>query len=451
MKLLTWCLGVSSLVWLAGCQALRTATGEREYVSFVNPVWLAMDDAPVVAATSRQLRVPYVNQSAARTPLSVSGLSFSEGLGFAGTNVLVFTLGGYGLRIEFLVGVDDSSPDSNGTAYVELQRDGLTVWSARLRRGLSPQYCNVEIPAVHHLLLRIAAPPGVHTDILLPRIIGLPGLRRSLRTGRHAFAETLAAPSSELRGAVYLPSGTVLFPYYDPRHHSCLGLSNEYLCVIVSLRGGAIVHCGPSREHNLLTAPAILELHPRERLLSPLDFLHRTLWKWRLDSNGTLRLLSPPDPVHGVRLLRTFALASGAPTFRTTVLMKNSLAYPISWSLGLRVHAAAPRRFLLPPNSHASGWVMIDDGQCALLIEPKEPRHGLYPYDGRRIRQQRSAVTLYSELTPLSPQQFSAWEQYWTVGKLLINRQETLRHLQDVRTAHWTTESSRSLPHAASR
>lgn len=426
----------SAAALLTGCETVRTATGELERVGLHVPVWQMAEVGWTPAEPAAAQGEPRVNRSVAGTPLRVAGLDFQQGIGVGGDALFVFTPGGRSTRLELAAGVDDASPDSTGQAHVEIRSDGTVVWSARLRRGNSPQTCDISIPAAQHVLIRITAPTGVFTDILMPRMTGTPGLRAALQAGRQAYEDALFAVPERLARAHRLATGAVLFPCTYGPFGACLGLSNAHMCVIAApQRGGAIVHCGPDAQHNLLAEPSVLELHPRERLISARSIASSGVWKWRVEADGTLRMLSPVDPVHGVRWTRTLALVPGMPAMRCTILMKNALGHAISWSTGTRLAGASESNVVLPPNPRAAGWAMLHDDAYALLVAPEEPRHGLYPYDGLRISSAGASAVTLSELTPLAPQEFGGCEQFWVIGSWRINQQETMLQLEDVRDA----------------
>ncbi len=432
---------------LAACETVRTATGELtgeiEQVGLHVPVWQMSHVAWTPAEPAAAYGEPRVNRSVLGSPLRVARLDFEQGIGVGGDALLVFTPGGRSTRIEFMAGIDDASPDTNGSAQVELRSDGAVLWQATLRRGRSPEKCSASIPNAHHLVLRISASTGTYTDILLPRMQGVPGLRAALQQGRQAHEDALFAVPERLAASRVLLNGAVLFPCEYQTHGTCIGMSNQHICVVLAPhRGGAIVHCGPSLRENLLAAPSVLELHPRDRRVTEQSVAHSGVWKWRVDRDGTLRMLSPADPVHGVRWSRTVALVPDQPALRTTVLVKNTLQHAISFSTGVRICGATPDDVMLPPNTRTTGWVLLRNGADALLVAPEEPRHGLYPYNGLRVRAANGAALVFSELTPLAAQEFGASEQYWVLGSWQINQQETLQaleHQRDAARAAWRT------------
>jgi len=430
----------SALALLAGCETLRTATGELagavEQVGLHEPVWQMAEVGWTPAEPAAAQGEPRVNRSAAGTPLRMARLDFEQGLGLAGDALLVFTPGGRSTRLELAAGVDDASPDTNGSARVELRSDGAVLWTAHLRRGGSPQTCDVRIPAAQHVLIRVTAPTGVYTDIVLARMTGMPGLRAALLAGRQAHEDALFAAPERLFGTRRLLNGAVVFPYSHRMFGACIGMSNAYLCVIAAPQhGGVIVHCGRELQHNLLAEPSGVELHPRDRRMTDASIACSGVWKWRVEDDGTLRMLSPVDPVHGVRWTRAIALVPGMPAARCSIMMKNALGHAISWSTGTRLAGISMYDAIVPPNPRTAGWAVLRDDTFALLVAPEEPRHGLYPYDGLRVSSTRAVATLFTELTPLAPGEFSGYEQYWVLGAWRINQQETLAQLEAQRDA----------------
>jgi hypothetical protein len=162
--------------------------------------------------------------------------------------------------------------------------------------------------------------------------------------------------------------------------------------------------------------------HPDDRRVAPLRAAYTGTWKWKVEDDGTLRLLSPADAPHGIRWSRTFKLDRDAPVVHATVLVKNISGHDVSWSAGTECSFAPGTQVELPDDCTATGMITARNGGTTLVITTANARHGLYPHNGVRVQQTGERYVLYDELTPLSPGEDSVQQQQWKLGERALVR-----------------------------
>jgi hypothetical protein len=376
-------------------------------------------------------------------------MNFEHGLGFGGDGVIAFDVAGRARRIEFLAGVDDASSNATATARVTVLVDGRERWSELRRVGQSPAHAAIELGKANHVQVRIAAPTNIFSDIVLLRMQGAPGLREQLQQEREALLDYGRQATRVLSGPARLANGCVAFPVETPEDGACIGLSNGSICVVVApARRGQIMVMPASASLAAVIARADVALQPAERCVARpgLAAADDLPWQWRLDSHGALRLLSPPDRVHGVRWQRTIYLLRGEPVVRVATACKNIMQHTISWSAGTILTAARGAQAWSEP---AASRAVICTAADELWAIAENPVHGYFPYDGVRVRSVTNTVpqrvTLFSEITPLDPDASFTHVQYL----LLAPRTGTLPDFERVAPAFMAVTNTVALAQAA--
>ena len=445
-------------VLLCGCETLEIFWSGHQVVGIHQPLWQQGTSGWTPAEPAQKKGEPRINRNVAGSTLTVADLDFEEGIGVGGESYLLYVPQGHAAFMDLLVGIDDSSPSETATADVAVFGDGKELKTVTVRKRQDPRRIKVPVSGIYQLQIVIKADKDTYTDIIMPRLTGIPGLREALEQGRTQHEDAIYTPVTRLNRPRRLPNGSVAFGCDLPGYGHCIGLSNNLVCLITAPeRDGRIVHFGPNFKQNGLNGSASFSLHPRERIKTKMDLAIQRKWKWRVDDEGVLRLLSPVDMINGVRWSTTFVCVSNVPSIRVAVLMKNSVRYDVSWSMGTEIIPASGTPVLIPRERTAPGFTVIngrDNGiavdddfvlvtrntvspgamkigttagnwgvvyqdDMVAMIKATEPEYGLFPYNGLRVLVGSSGpdirMVILSEISPLSHEEHVMQEQYWTV------------------------------------
>jgi hypothetical protein len=443
---------------LCGCETLQTLMGDHQVVGIHQPLWQQGTSGWTPEEPAQKQGEPRINRSVAGSVLSVAGLTFEKGIGVGGESHLLYTPHGRAAYIELLAGIDDKSPSETASAEITIYGDGTELRTATLRKRQDARKIKLPISGIYQVQIVIKARDDTYTDIIMPRLIGIPGLRAELEHGRQAHEDMVYAPAVRVDHPQRLANGTVLFGCDLPGYGHCIGISNQLVCLVTAPeRDGRIIHFGPDFRRNGLNGSAVFTLHPHERVRKIAADTVQRKWKWRSDPDGTLRLLSPVDMVNGIRWSATFTCISNLPVIRAAVMIKNSVRYDVSWSMGTEIIPGSGTPVIIPRESAAPGYTMLsgrDNGIIAdedfvlvtrktvspgamaigttadswgvvyqdnmvTMIKATEPGHGLYPYNGSRVLVGSSGpdirMIILSEILPLKREEHAMQEQYWTV------------------------------------
>jgi len=400
---------LATLAWLAvsACTTLQTTLGNGETVALNQPLWQEGWSGWTPAQPAFAQDEPRVNRNVMGTAMRVAGLDFAEGVGVAGDALLVYDVAGTAESFDMLVGVDDASTNARDVARISVAVDGRERWAEERVRGQVPAHCTVALTDAHQLRIRITAPTNVYTDLALARVAGTAGLRDAMLQARSDMQDFVFQPQRALGGVACLRNGSVIYPVQHKQYGACIGLSNAQLAVVIAPNHAArIIAVSYATTDVSAIADMRVSLHPIERTIKrpPLPSADDTPWQWRFESNGTLRFLSPPDYVHGVRWSKTVFLLSDLPAARVTTMCRNCVQHDISWSIGTDV-AGAPGARMVAENAQSRAAIVAPG--AALWVCAAEPARGYFPYGGRRVllptNTAPARVTLLSEITALEP------------------------------------------------
>jgi hypothetical protein len=286
-------------------------------------------------------------------------------------------------------------------------RRGFAWWSDERVHGQSPARCALTLTDAQQVRIEITAPTNVYTDLALLRLRGNAGLRAALMQARSDMQDFVFQPQRALGGVACLRNGSVVYPVQHAAYGACIGVSNSALAVVIAPNHGArVISVSAVTSAVSSVADMTVALHPVERAITRphAATANDTPWQWRLESNGTLRFLSPPDYVHGVRWSKTVYLLRDLPAARITTMIRNCVKHDVSWSIGTTV-AGAPGTRLLPDDTNARAAVSLDAMTTWLCADV--PARGYFPYGGRRMlvttNDAAPQLTFFSEITALEP------------------------------------------------
>jgi len=400
-------LAVLAWLGLSACTTLQTTLGNGETVALNQPLWQDGWSGWTPAQPAFAQDEPRLNRNVMGTPMRMAGMDFTEGLGVAGNALLVYDLSGKAETFDLLAGVDDASTNARDVARISVVVDGRERWVEERVRDQVPAHCSVALTDAHQLRIQITAPTNVYTDLALARLTGTAGLREALLQARSDMQDFVFQPQRALGGVACLQNGSVVYPLQDKQYGACIGISNAQLKVVIAPNHAARIMAVSSVTSEVSAlADLRVALHPVERTIKrpPLPSADDTPWQWRLESNGSLRFLSPPDYVHGVRWSKTVYLLRDMPVLWVTTMIKNCVQHDVSWSIGTDVVGAPDARMVA---DDANERAAFGAGDATTWLCADEPARGYYPYGGRRVLYTTNAVparaTLLSEITALEP------------------------------------------------
>jgi len=463
---------------------------DYQVVGIHQPVWQQGISGWTPAEPAQKQGEPRSNRSVAGSALTVAGLDFEEGIGMGGDSYLLYVPQGHAAILDMLVGIDDSSPSHTATADVTIYGNGKELETETVRYGQDARRIKVHVSGVDQLQIVVKADDDTYTDILLPRLTGIHGLRAALEQGRTLHEDAVYTPVARLERAQRLSNGSVVFGCDLAGYGHCIGISNSMVCLITAPeRDGRIVHFGPNFKRNGINGSASFTLHPHERIKTTMDTGIQRKWKWRVDESGTLRLLSPVDLINGVRWSTTFICISNVPAIRVGIMVKNSVRHDISWSMGTEIIPGSGTPVIIPREQVAPGYSMIkgrDNGvvvddefvmvtrktvspgamaigtsagnwgavyhdDMATIIKATEPEYGLFPYNSSRVLVGSSGpdirMVILSEITPLSHNEHVMQEQYWAVMPAGASIKESIQELmKTIRAAAKQLQKETGIP-----
>ncbi len=400
---------LAALAWLgvSACTTLQTTLGNGETVALNQPLWQEGWSGWTPAQPAFAQDEPRLNRNVLGMPMRVAGLDFAEGVGVAGDALLVYDVAGKAETFDLLAGVDDATTNARDVARISVVVDGRERWAAERVREQVPAHGTVSLADAHQLRIQISAPTNVYTDLVLARITGTAGLRDALMQAHSDMQDFVFQPQRALGGVARLRNDSVIYPLHDKQYGACIGLSNAQLKVVIAPNHAARIIAVASVTSDVSAiADMRVSLHPAERTIKrpPLPSADDTPWQWRYESNGTLRFLSPPDYVYGVRWSKTVYLLRDMPVLWVTTMIKNCVQHDVSWSIGTAAVGAPAARLVA---DDAQGRAAFGAADATIWLCADEPAHGYYPYGGRRVLYTTNAVparaTLLSEITALEP------------------------------------------------
>ena len=324
-------------------------------------------------------------------------------------------------------------------------------------RGGNPEHFNISLIEVNQVIIIIKAETNVYTDLVMPRIVGIPGLRDALRNGKTYYDNFVFEKIAPLRDSKILKNLSVIFP----AENNCIGLSNSFISLTISPQSGGKVISFKKPENfqnsqktkNSLINFSNVGLHPEERIRFSSKLASNGKWKWRIDDLGTLSLLSPPDFANGVRWSRTFQLVDNV--VHVTLMAKNCVDHEISWSFGTEfgipenseVYFAAEdarpgfslisgsplgvdleddfvcvKKIITPdvPGNNcvatsSESWLAIKNKDSVFFAVAIEAEKGFFPYANYRAMVNGNKALLFSEVTILIPDNHFVQEQFWSI------------------------------------
>ena len=463
----------------SGCQSLQTAMGTSETIEFTDSYWQEASCEWTPSMPAGERGKPRINRNVIGGKLTVNNLPYEKGIGTAGKAIFICSPNSYAAYFELMAGIDDATPAKNAKASFEVYGDGKPLFSTTLFGKTDPVHCKIRLTGVDELIVIVDASSNVYVDLLLPNFLGAPGLEYELTQEKKAYENFQYAQPKPLKGIKVLENDAIAFPYKSGKYGSCIGMSNDNVCIVVSPgHAGKVIHFGPDLKENYLNESGIA-LHPLERRIADITLPYQGTWNWKFSKDGTLKLLSPPDLAHGIRWLRTFYIVSATPVIKSAVHIKNVTRDDVSWSAGtyfdistnfaiaMRAENVKPGYTFSksPPDNlivsenmlllndyktkiigndsrnydvitDAEGWFCAFSlkKRKAFLISPVEPRIGFFPYGGARVFAVRTPdkfkVTILSELTALYPKKSFSQQQYWVIGPAIKNMETTVSVLK---------------------
>jgi len=434
---------------LSACNSFRTFIGDYSVVSLDQPVWQEGFSEWTPSFPAQNKNLPRLNRNVIGEKLSVDNVEFDKGISVGGNAIFIYSPKKKAAFIQFHAGIDDASPLKNGQSKLEVICNGKVVQEATLFQGGGSKYFDVSLIEVGQVIIHIKAETNVYTDLVMPRIVGIPGLRDALRTGKTYYDNYIFNKIPELKNEKILQNGDVIFP----EKNSCIGLSNKFISLIISPKnGGKVISF-----KNSLFDFSDVSLHPKERRKFSSNIAKNGNWKWKIDDEGILRLLSPPDLVNGVRWSKTFQLISNV--VHVVLMAKNCVDHEISWSFGtkfgipknsevyfaaenqkpgfsllsglplsvniekkiVKVSCSRSKKFSLTGKKERvvatseQSWLAIKNNKSVFFAIAIEVEKGSFPYVNSRIMVDENKTILFSELTPLMPGNHYVQEQFWTV------------------------------------
>lgn len=452
---------------LVACTPLRVMLGENEQVDLSYPLWHYAQMTEPATLPDTPTYAPTLNRTPDGKRLYVNGLDFPQGISVRGNALIAYELDEHAHWLQMLVGIDDSTDDRHAEARVTVRGNGFPLATLTPRARRDPQKAEIPLDNVSRLVIHIEAPTNVITSLLVPRIIGRPGLTVKLRDRRETYRDYYSQKPLQLPRPVSALNNAVLMPGEPHGYPGCLIMINAHAAMVIDpYSAGEILFFGTS-----LASPAplhtaqILGLHPEERRFDRTINTLPLVWKWHWEKDGTLRLLSAPDPVYGVRYGRNYYLFPDTPVMRTTAFLQNNASYDISWSLGNSTHLPYSATILLPKEETPPGYSLvnlpatgievenelvlispydawhthstqeIDDMQIVASREdiwwmafmPRTPVLGVFPdlpsnaryfpyvSGATRVRTtpESAHVETFSEITRLAPNEYCALSTYW--------------------------------------
>ena len=465
---------------LCGCRTLQTAVGTLESIDLTGDYWQELSCEWTPARPDSERGKPRMNRNVIGRKLIVNNIPYEKGIGVAGKSILICSPDSYASKFELMAGIDDASPAKNATAHLAVFGDGKPLFSTELTGGRDPVHCRIRATGVDELIITIDAPTNVYVDLLLPVFSGAPGLEYELTTGKDSYENYIYAQPKPLKGVKHLFNNAIAFPYKSKKYGNCIGMSNANVCIIVSPgNAGKVIHFGADTKEDLLGGTSGVMLHPLERRIADITLAYQGTWNWKFDSDGMLKLISPPDLAHGIRWMRTFYIVPSTRMLKTSVRIKNVTRDDVSWSAGIyydfntnsaiamraensppgyTFQKAPPENLIVSDNmlllsdyktqiigKTVKNYDVITDAEswfCALslktknafMVDPVAPKIGLFPYGGARVFVVRTPdnfrVTTLSELTPLGPNESFSQTQYWIIGQGVKDMKTTVSELK---------------------
>ena len=471
---------VVTVLLLCGCRTMQTAMGTSESINLAENYWQESSCEWTPPTPARERGKPRRNRNIIGGKLIVNNIPYEKGIGVAGKSFLICSPNSYAANFELMAGIDDATPAKNATAHFDVFGDGKLLFSTELTGKKDPVHCRIRLTGIDELVVTVDSPTNVYVDLLLPVFIGAPGLEYELTKEKESYEDYIYAQPKPLKGVKYLSNNAVAFPYKSKKYGNCIGMSNDNVCIIVSPgNAGKVIHFGIDTKENLLGGTSGIMLHPLERRIADITLAYQGTWNWKFDSDGMLKLLSPPDLAHGIRWMRTFYIVPETRMLKTSVHIKNVTRDDVSWSAGtyfdfntnsviaMRAESTSPGYTFQkkPPENIvvSDNMLLISDFKpqiigktvrnydlitdaaswfCALslktknafMVEPVTPRIGLFPYGGARVFVVRTPdkfrVTTLSELTPLSPYKSFSQKKYWIIGQAVKDIKTTVSKLR---------------------
>ena len=97
-----------------------------------------------------------INRALSGRPLSIGGQRYESGLGARANLEIEYDLKGLFDTFSALVGIDDATTNQNAGVEFIVLADGKEVWrSGALKKSDVPKPLKIDVPGVHHLLLRV--------------------------------------------------------------------------------------------------------------------------------------------------------------------------------------------------------------------------------------------------------------------------------------------------------
>ena len=454
--------------------------GTSELIDLAGDYWQESSCEWTPLTPVRDRGKPRRNRNVIGRKLIVNNIPYEKGMGVAGKSFLICSPNSYAAYFELLAGIDDTTPAKNAKARLEVYGDGRPLFSTDLFGQRDPVHCKVRLTGIDELVMIIDAPSNVYVDILLPNLMGAPGLEYELTQEKNSYEDYIYAQPVPLKSVKYLANDAIAFPYQSKKYGPCIAMSNDNVCIIVSPgHAGKVIQVGTDITENFLGGDSGIMLHPLSRRIADITLAYQGTWKWKFDSDGKLKLLSPPDLAHGIRWMRTFYIVPETSLLKTSVRIKNVTRDDVSWSAGtyfdfntnfaiaMRAESADPGYTFQkspPENLVVSDNILLlsdykagaignysknydvitsaDSWFCALslknkkafLVNPITPRIGLFPYGGAKVFVVRTPdkfrVTTLSELTPLAPKESFSQEQQWIIGRAVKDMKTTISDLK---------------------
>ncbi len=441
---------LACILLFSACNSFRTFIGDYSVVDLDQPVWQEAYSEWTPEYPTQNRNIPRLNRNVLGGKLIVDTIEFNKGISVGGNAVFIYTPDRKAAFIEFNAGVDDASLLKYGQSKLEVICNGKVVQKTTLIRGGNTEHFNISLIDVHQVIILIKAETNVYTDLLMPRIVGIPGVRDALRNGKTYFDNFVFEKIDQIKNSKILKNDSIIFP----AENNCIGLSNNFLSLIISpANGGKVISFKKSQKSQKINLSLIdfsdVKLHPEKRKRFSAKLACHDKWKWRVDDSGTLRLLSPPNLANGVRWSRTFQLISNV--VRVTLMAKNCVEHEISWSFGTEfgipensetyfaAENAKPGFSLLSgsplgvdvekdfvcvkpifvPKSivaaSAESWLAIKTQKSVFFAIAIEREKGFFPYINSRVMVNGNKAILFSEVTPLLPKNHFVQEQFWSI------------------------------------
>ena len=435
-----------SALLLTACAANQQRVYEKTHVGLFEPV--ATEIYNCEGGRPKFAR----NQTPAGTPLKNGGAEFERGFSVMGEQKIIYSLDPEQTELSMTVCMDESSK-KGAKAEVALIGNGKTLWEGEIGKG-SFEEIKKTFKGAESLVIHVKAEDGAVVDFLEPKLEGGAKLRETMIYGRTNYAASCKSPAFKNFPTYNVGGVTVFSRASYAEYGPVVGLSNAYACAMIAPEHhGMLVHYGPN---STSTYGGTMQsfLQPEEEIEPTRRYgalvANPKKWKWRIEDDGALRVLAPPDLLNGVRRMIVYRLNPRSGELDIDLMAKNISGhdimgclsmvtrFPEGYPVALQAEKAKPGYSLVKGSDEGivarDGVVVINQLESwyplkgpqkliqrnngdFLLIQKKgyfkskslAPTGGYFPYNGQKLTLYNSKkgvlVTQYGEKLKMTPTQ----------------------------------------------